>query len=56
MSDQSAIFTSDQMHLIDNLKEILKELKAQDVHISAVADYEVNIFLDADGKPYVSIS
>ena len=49
-------FNDEQLKTIAELRKVLDRLKVQDVRISGIGTYEVNIFKDANGKPYISIA
>lgn len=55
MDDALSGFTGKQLLLIAKLKEVLKQMEEQDIHISSVTYYEASIFKDENEKPYISI-
>jgi hypothetical protein len=49
-------FTSQQLTIIERLREVLSAAKAKGIHIAGVNDFEAHTLMDAEGKPYISFT
>jgi hypothetical protein len=48
--------SADQLETIEKLREVLNAIKAQKINIAGLTEYEVHTFMDAEGKPYISLT
>lgn len=49
-------FSNEQLAAINELSTSIKKCQELGIHISGISQYQVSLFNDAEGKPYIHIS